>query len=82
MEQKQVKFIGFNAKNSGIIKAVELTPDILSRKMVVVRGESGAGKSSLMKLIQTAVSGTEAIASKNVLENSMYQTNKWLTFNF
>ena len=68
MEQKQVKFIGFNAKNSGIIKAVELTPDILSRKMVVVRGESGAGKSSLMKLIQTAVSGTEAIASKNVLE--------------
>ena len=68
MEQKQVKFIGFNAKNSGIIKAVELTPDILSRKMVVVRGESGAGKSSLMKLIQTAVSGTEAIASKSVLE--------------
>jgi ABC-type dipeptide/oligopeptide/nickel transport system ATPase component len=68
MEQKQVKFIGFRAENSGIIKAVELTPDILSRKMVVVRGESGAGKSSLMKLIQTAVSGTEAIASKNVLE--------------
>ena len=68
MEQKQVKFIGFRAQNSGIIKAVELTPDLLSKKMLVLKGESGNGKSSLIKLMQTAVSGTEAIASKNVLE--------------
>ena len=68
MEQKQVKFIGFRAQNSGIIKAVELTPDLLSKKMLVLKGESGNGKSSLIKLMQTAVSGTEAIASKSVLE--------------
>ena len=68
MEQKQVKFIGFRAENSGIIKAVELTPDLLSRRMLVLKGESGNGKSSLIKLMQAAVSGTEAIASKSVLE--------------
>lgn len=68
MKQKTVKLIGFRAENSGIIKAVELTPDLLSKRLVVMVGDSGAGKSSLIKLIQTAVSGTEAIASKNVLE--------------
>lgn len=68
MEQKTVKLIGFRAENSGIIRAVELTPDLLSKRMIVLTGDSGNGKSSLIKLMQTAVSGTEAIASKNVLE--------------
>lgn len=68
MEQKTVKLIGFRAENSGIIRAVELTPDLLSKRLLILTGESGMGKSSLIKLMQTAVSGTEAIASKNVLE--------------
>ena len=68
MEQKLVKFIGFRAENAGIIKAVELTPDLLSKRFLTIRGDSGQGKSSLIKLMQTAVSGTEAIASKSVLQ--------------
>lgn len=68
MEQKTVKFIGFRAENSGIIKAVELTPDLLSKRMLVITGESGNGKTSLIRLMQTAVSGTDAILSKSVLE--------------
>lgn len=68
MEQKTVKLIGFKAENSGIIRAVELTPDLLSKRMLVVVGESGNGKTTLIKLMQTAVSGTDAILSKAILE--------------
>lgn len=68
-DQKQVTIIGFRAENSGIIKAVALTPDLLAKKLLVLVGESGQGKSTLISLLQTAVSGTEAIKSKDVLEN-------------
>ena len=68
MEQKQVKLIGFRAENSGIIRAVELTPDLLLKRLIVIVGESGMGKSSLIRLMQTAVSGTDAILNKTVLE--------------
>ena len=66
--QQTVRLIGFKAENSGIIKAVELTPDLLSKQLIVIRGESGNGKSYLIKNMQTAISGAEAIVSKNVLE--------------
>lgn len=66
--QKQVRILGLIAKNYGIIKAVELTPDLMQKRLVQVVGESGNGKSSLMRLLQIAVSGTDYIPKKDALE--------------
>jgi len=69
MEQETVKIIGFRAEKNGIIKVAVLTPDILAKKLVVIKGDSGNGKSTLIDGIRTAVSGTDAIKKKDILEN-------------
>lgn len=69
MNQKNVKLIGLRVENSGIIKAAELTPDLLSKKLIRVQGSMGNGKSTLLDAWKTAISGTDAIRKKDVLEN-------------
>lgn len=68
MEQKTVKILSFRAENHNIVKAVMLTPDIFNNRLIQLVGESGNGKSTLLEMLQTAVAGTDAIKSKNVLE--------------
>lgn len=68
MEQKTVKIIGFRAEKHNIVKTIVLTPDIFQNKLIQLVGESGNGKSTLLEMLQTAVAGTDAIKSKNVLE--------------
>ena len=52
MNQKQVEIIGLTAGEYNTLKAVVLTPDILSKKLIQVVGESGEGKTSLLDLIK------------------------------
>ena len=68
MQQKEVKLIGLRAENHGIIKAAVLTPDILSKRLITLSGEMGNGKSTIMDMMKTAVSGTDAIRKKDILE--------------
>jgi energy-coupling factor transporter ATP-binding protein EcfA2 len=67
MEQKQVKLIGLRVKNNGIIQAAELTPDLLSKRLVLVTGNIGNGKSSLLNAAKIATSGTDAIKKTDAL---------------
>lgn len=69
MEQKKVKILSFRAENHNIIKAVVLTPDIMSKKLIQLVGESGNGKSTLLEMLQTATAGVAAIKKKDILEN-------------
>jgi len=68
MEQKQVKLIGIRAENHGIIRAANLTPSILDKKLIAITGETGNGKSTLLDLIKTSISGSDAIKKKDILE--------------
>lgn len=68
-EQKELRLLGFHAENHRNIKVVELTPDLLNKKLIKVIGSEGSGKSSLLELIQTAIAGTDAIKSKSILES-------------
>ena len=67
MEQKQVNLIGLRVLNNGIIQAAELTPDILKKRLVLVTGDIGNGKSSLLNAAKIATSGTDAIKKSDVL---------------
>lgn len=67
--QKQVHIIGLHAEGYKAIQTVLLTPDLFSEKLVRVTGEIGNGKSSLMELLQIALSGTDAIAKKDALKS-------------
>ena len=69
MEQQQVQIIGFRANGYKAIEAVVLTPDVLQEKLVRIIGEIGNGKSSLMELMQIALSGSDAVAKKDTLKN-------------
>ena len=68
MEQKTVKILGFKAQNHNIIKTVVLTPDIMQKRLVILVGNSGNGKSTLIEMLQTAIAGTDAIKKKSILE--------------
>ena len=68
MEQQQVKIIGFRANGYKAIEAVVLKPDLLQEKLVRIIGDIGNGKSSLMELMQIALSGSGAIAKKDALK--------------
>lgn len=68
--QQTVKILSFRAENHNIIKVVELTPDIMSKQLIQLIGDSGNGKSSLIELLQTAVAGTDAIKKKDALEKN------------
>lgn len=67
-EQKQVKLIGIRLENQGIIKIAELTPDILEKRLVTITGETGNGKSTLLDAMKAAISGSDAIKKKDILE--------------
>lgn len=68
MEQNKVKLIGIRAENHGIIRAANLTPSILDKKLIAITGETGNGKSTLLDLIKTSISGSDAIKKKDILE--------------
>jgi len=68
MEQQQVHILGLRAQGYKSIEAVELMPDIFAGKLVKVVGEIGNGKSSLLELLQIALSGSDAIAKKDALK--------------
>lgn len=68
MEQKQVTLIGLKAEKHGIIKAAELTPDLLSKRLVLFTGNVGNGKSTLIDMVKVAVTGSDAIKKKDILE--------------
>ena len=65
MEQKQVTLIGLKAEKHGIIKAAELTPDLLSKRLVLFTGNVGNGKSTLIDMVKVAVTGSDAIKKKD-----------------
>jgi hypothetical protein len=67
--QQTVEIIGFRANGYKAIQAVMLKPDLLSEKLVSVVGDIGNGKSSLMELLQIALSGSEAVAKKDALKS-------------
>jgi hypothetical protein len=68
-KQQTVEIIGFRANGYKAIQAVVLKPDLLSEKLVRVVGDIGNGKSSLMELLQIALSGSEAVAKKDALKS-------------
>lgn len=68
MEQQQVHILGLRAQGYKSIQAVTLAPDIFTGKLVKVVGEIGNGKSSLLELLQIALSGSDAIAKKDALK--------------
>lgn len=67
MEQKQVKLIGLKVLDNNVIKAVELTPDIMSRRLIQIVGESGNGKTTLVESLKTAIGGMNAVAKKDAI---------------
>lgn len=68
MKQQQVHIIGLRAEGYKAIQTVLLTPDLFKEKLVKVVGEIGNGKSSLMELLQIALSGSDAVAKKDALK--------------
>ncbi|MEG1289543.1 MAG: hypothetical protein RRY36_05250 [Bacteroidaceae bacterium] len=66
-QQKQVKLIGLRVKNNGIIQAATLTPDVLNRRLVVITGETGNGKSTLLNAAKIATCGTAFVKKKDAL---------------
>lgn len=67
MEQKQVKLIGLRVLNDGIIQAAELTPDILQKRLVLITGNIGNGKSTLLNAAKIATAGTDAIKKSDAI---------------
>ena len=45
-----------------------LTPSLLDKKLIAITGETGNGKSTLLDLIKTSISGSDAIKKKDILE--------------
>lgn len=68
MEQKEIKLLSFQARNHRALKVVEVKPDLAAKRVVVVRGVEGSGKSSLLECLQTALSGSKAVKNKDSLE--------------
>lgn len=67
MEQKQVKLVGLRVLNNGIIQAAELTPDLLQKRLILVTGSIGNGKSTLLNAAKIATAGTDAIKKSDTL---------------
>jgi hypothetical protein len=67
MDQKEVTLLGFRCENHNILKIIELTPDLLSKQLIQIVGESGNGKSSLIDALMLASAGTDAIKKKDAL---------------
>lgn len=60
--------LSFTVKNHRSIKCVEVTPNVLEQRVVVVKGKEGQGKSTLLEGLQTALSGSQAVKNKDSLE--------------
>lgn len=67
IEQKQVYIVGLEATNYKNMRAVVLTPDLLSQKLIMVKGEIGAGKSSVLELVSMPLSGFDGIHKENLV---------------
>lgn len=66
-KQKQVYIVGLEATNYKNMRAVVLTPDLLSQKLIMVKGEIGAGKSSVLELVSMPLSGFDGIHKENLV---------------
>ena len=59
-KQKKVTLISFRAENNRIIKAVSLDFEKWEKEQVLqVRGDIGNGKSTLLEMLQSSLTGTE-----------------------
>lgn len=70
--QRQFTIIGLKAGGYHSIEAVELTPDILSKKLVRVIGEHKQGKTSLINFVKIAIGGLDEVQKKEALEKGFY----------
>jgi len=64
--------IGLRAGGYHSIEAIELTPDILNKKLVRVVGQHRQGKTSLLNLIKTGLGGLSEVQKKEALEKGFY----------
>lgn len=67
--QKEITLLSFTVKNHRSIRCIEVAPDILSQRVVVIKGKEGQGKSTFLESLQTALSGSQAVKNKASLEN-------------
>lgn len=75
-KQKQVRLIGVRSSGHNILQACELTPDLLAKKLVLITGNTGQGKSTLMDIIKASIAGNEAIKKKDILPNGFLAESK------
>lgn len=66
-EQKQVHLIGVRSAGHNILQACELTPDLLKKRLVLITGNTGQGKSTLMDIFKASIAGSDAIKKKDLL---------------
>ena len=67
-EQRQFTLIGLRLSKYHTIQAIELTPDILSNKLVRVAGEHRQGKTSVLNGLKMSLGGLSEIQKKEALE--------------
>lgn len=71
--QKQVKIINFKANNFGIFNALELDFEKFKNGVIAIKGEAGAGKSTIQKGVRMSTQG------RNVLDDSEQYGEVWET---
>lgn len=72
LSQKEVKIIGISVKeNFGALKATELTFDENNR-LTVIKGEVGAGKSTLNKAMRLTVQGSSVLTDKSLYGDDVH----------
>lgn len=71
-EQRQFTIIGIRAGGYHTLEAVELTPDILSKKLVRVVGQHRQGKTSLLNLVKIGLGGLGEVQKREALEKGFY----------
>jgi len=63
--QKQVKIINFKATGLGVYKALELDFEKFKNGVIALKGQVGAGKSTIQNGIKTVTQGRETMADKD-----------------
>jgi hypothetical protein len=72
MDQKQVKIIGLSIKeNFGALKATELSFDE-DMRLTVIKGEVGAGKSTLNKAMRLTTQGSAVLTDKSLYGDNIH----------
>lgn len=74
--QKKVRLIGVRSSGHNILQACELTPDILNKRLVLITGNTGQGKSTLMDIVKASIAGNDAIKKKDILPNGFLAESK------